>query len=106
MKRLRYGHFANFELAWGYEEQSTAADGVVFMEGEEDPSAAVDDGGLRISEGLLVLRFDGEVAGNPLFVETTEGGFVAGLKVANGDGSVDLCDLVHEEISARNGGFG
>ena len=67
--------------------EGDAASGFGAGEEQEDMAALAKDGGLGIVEGLAVAGLEGEVAGDPLFVQGAEGGgVVAGAEGADGDG--------------------
>ena len=91
--RWRDGHFRDFEFPVGDADEGDAADAFVAGDGEEYLAAGVEDGRLRMVEGVLVFGLDLEVARDPFFIEAAECGFVAGLEVAD----VDLGIRVHEK---------
>lgn len=79
----RNGHLSDFELAGADAEERAAADGLAVDDREKNLTAGGEDGFLRVGEGGLVLVFNAEVGGDPLLVEGSEGGLVAGLEEAD-----------------------
>lgn len=83
LARLGYGHLSDFELSRCDDNEGAAADGIAVLKGEEDSAAFIEDGRLRIGEGVDILRFENELARDPLLVEEAEGEFVTRFKLAD-----------------------
>src|ERR1700746_3825571 len=77
------GHLCDFEFSRAHADQRAAADGLAVDDCEKNAAARGEDGLLRVGEGGLVFFFDPEVGADPLLVEGSEGGLVAGLEEAD-----------------------
>ena len=103
--RWRDGHFRDFEFPVGDADEGDATDAFVAGDGEEYLAAGVEDGRLRMVEGVLVFGLDPEVARDPFFVEAAESGFVAGLEVADMDLGLGVHGLSYGFTKLRSGFF-